>query len=68
MLAGSFGWSPFKVNHEGSPFALLAGLLFIVVPWLYFFREEKKLGDQLMDDEGIMVEWELKYIASKRGT
>ena len=66
MLAGFFGWSPFKVNHEGSTLTFLLGVLFIVVPWFFYFHEQKKLGDQLMDREGIMVEWELNYIASRR--
>jgi hypothetical protein len=66
MLASFFGWSPVKVNHEGSVLMFLLGVLFIVVPWFYYSREHKKLGDQLFDYDGIRVEWELNYIASRR--
>ena len=66
MLASFFGWSLFKVDHEGSALTFLGGVLFIVVPWFYYSREQKKLGDQLFDYDGRTFEWELNYIAKRR--
>ena len=66
MLASFFGWSPFKVNNEGSMLMLLFGVVFIVAPWFYYVREAKKLGDQLFDYDGIRMEWELKHLFKTR--
>jgi len=66
ILASFFGWNWFPVNHDGSALALLLGVLFIVVPWIFYFREQKKLGDRLFDFDGGRTEWEQHYVVSKR--
>jgi hypothetical protein len=66
LLLWSVFFGPYPVSPAGATLMFLLGVFNIVFPWFYYFREHKKLGDQLMDDEGIMVEWELKYIASRR--
>lgn len=65
LVASYFGWRPY--NNEGSLWSLCFGIFLIVIPWVYYFREERKLRNDLLNStEKIRAEWELDYIVSKK--
>ena len=66
LIPGGFGvfilWLGFFGEKPVSLTGFLFGVSLIVGSSLYYFREHKKLKDQLKDYDGIRKEWELNYI------
>ena len=67
IVASHFGWS-IRIARD-STISLLSGLFLIVVPWIFYFREEKKLRNEFRAggaSERIRTEWELDYVVSRK--